>query len=116
MSVCTTSLDILYKNLYIVVSRGPEGPQQSAPGHIRAFDAVTGEQVWIFHTIPRPGEEGFETWPENAWDQSGGANNWGGLALDEERGVVAVRTGAAAWHLYGRDRGGTVRFEASVMA
>lgn len=116
LSVSATSPGILYKNLYILGSRVPEGPQQSAPGHIRAFDAVTGEQVWIFHTIPHPGEEGFETWPENAWDQSGGANNWGGLALDEERGVVYVPTGAPSYHFYGGDRVGTNRFSTSVIA
>lgn len=116
LSVSATSPGIIYNNLFILGSRVPEGPQQYAPGHIRAYDVVTGNQEWIFHTIPHPGEEGYETWPENAWQNSGGANNWGGLALDEERGMVFVPTGAPSYHFYGGDRIGKNRFSTSVIA
>ena len=94
LSVSSTSPGILHGDLLIMGSRVPEGPQQYAPGHIRAYNVVTGDIEWIFHTIPHPGEPGFETWPENAWQISGGANNWGGMSLDKDREMVFVPTGA----------------------
>lgn len=116
LSVSSTSPGILYQDLLIMGSRVPEGPQQYAPGHIRAYNVVTGEIEWIFHTIPHPGEPGYETWPENAWQTSGGANSWGGMSLDEERGMVFIPTGAPSYHFYGGDRIGSNRFSTSIIA
>lgn len=116
LSVSATSPGILYNDLIILGSRVPEGPQQYAPGHIRAYNVRTGDLEWIFHTIPHPGEVGYETWPENAWETSGGANNWGGMAVDDERGVVYVSTGAPSYHFYGGDRIGSNRFSTSIIA
>ena len=58
----------------------------ASPGDIRAYDVRTGALQWAFHTIPHPGEPGYETWPKQAWTYNGGANNWPGMALDEAPG------------------------------
>lgn len=94
---------IVYGDLIIMGGRLSEG-LPAAPGHIRAFDVRTGKQVWRFNTIPHPGELGYETWPEDAWQRSGGANVWTGMALDEERGLVYCPTGSASADFYGGDR------------
>ena len=78
---------VFYGDLLILGSIVPEG-LPSAPGDIRAFDVNTGEQKWAFHTIPHPGEFGYDTWPKDAWKYSGGANAWSGVSLDEKRGLV----------------------------
>ncbi len=86
-------------------------------GHIRAYDVFTGEISWIFHTIPYPGEEGYETWKdENAWKTEGGANAWAGLSLDEERGMVVVPTGSPSSDFYGGNRKGQNLYGNSVVA
>lgn len=78
----------------------------AAPGHIRAFDVRTGKQRWIFHTIPQPGEFGYKTWPPDAWQYTGGANNWCGLTVDPRAGRVYVPTGSASFDFYGSNRFG----------
>jgi quinoprotein glucose dehydrogenase len=78
----------------------------AAPGDIRAFDVRTGKQRWAFHTIPHPGEFGYETWPKDAWRYIGGANNWSGLVVDQRRGLVFAPTGSAAFDFYGANRHG----------
>jgi len=88
----------------------------TAPGHIRAYDVRTGEMKWIFHTIPQPGEYGYETWPEDAWLYAGGVNNWAGMALDKGRGIVYLGTGSAASDFYGADRHGENLFANSILA
>lgn len=96
---------VVYGDLLIVGSIVSES-LPSAPGYIRAFDAATGDLRWTFHTIPHPGEPGYETWPEDAWTRVGGANSWAGLALDEERGLVYGGTGSAAFDFWGGNRHG----------
>ncbi len=89
----------------------------SAPGHIRAFDVRSGEQQWIFHTIPQPGEFGYDSWEDpTAYQFAGGANNWTGMAIDEERGIVYVPTGSASFDFYGGNRHGSNLFANSVLA
>ncbi|HRG09680.1 MAG TPA: hypothetical protein PLJ08_13990, partial [Cyclobacteriaceae bacterium] len=67
-----------------------------------AYDVLTGKLQWIFHTIPQPGEFGYETWEDkNAWQHIGGANVWSGFALDEERGILFAPTGSASYDFYG---------------
>ena len=78
----------------------------SAPGDIRAFDVRTGALAWTFHTMPRPGEFGYDTWPADAWKPVGGANDWGELSVDEKRGIVYVPTSSAKYNFYGGDREG----------
>jgi quinoprotein glucose dehydrogenase len=102
-SVVETSPGIIYKDLLIVGDRTPES-LPAPPGDIRAYDVRTGALRWTFHTIPHPGEPGYETWPKDAWTYSGAANNWASMALDEKRGIVYAPTGSAASDFYGADR------------
>lgn len=100
-----TSPGIVYKDLLIMGSLVPEG-LPSSPGDIRAYDVRTGRMRWTFHTVPRPGEKGYETWPKDAWTYTGGVNNWAGMSLDETRGLVFVPTGSASFDFYGSNRHG----------
>ena len=95
----------IFENLAIVGSNVGEG-FGSAPGDIRAYDIVTGKLVWTFHTIPRPGEPGYETWPPDAWQYAGSANNWGEMTVDSKNAMVFVPTGSPTADLYGADRAG----------
>ena len=113
--VTMTSPGIVYKDLLIVGSSMGE-MLPASPGDIRAYDARTGKLNWSFHTIPHPGEHGYETWPKNAWTYSGAANDWTGLSLDEKRGLVLAATGSAASDFYGADRIGDDLFANSVIA
>ncbi len=115
LSVSGNTPGIIYKDLLIMGGRVSESTQ-AAPGHIRAFDIHTGVQRWIFHTIPKPGEFGYDTWPEDAYQRIGGANVWAGMALDEERGIVYCPTGSAAYDFYGGDRHGDNLFANCLLA
>ena len=114
--VTATTPGIVYKDLYILGSRVSEGPGPAAPGHIRAYDLKTGEIRWIFHTIPHPGEVGYETWPKDAWKFIGGANSWGGFTLDEKRGLVFCGTGCASYDHWGGNRHGDNLFANCILA
>lgn len=114
-SVQLTSPGVVYKDSLIVGGRVSE-ELPASPGHVRAYDARTGALRWTFHTIPHPGESGYETWSSESWIESGGANNWAGMALDEARGVVYVPTGSAAADFYGADRTGDNLFANSLLA
>jgi glucose dehydrogenase len=114
-SVSITSPGVVYKDLLIVGDATPEA-LPAPPGDIRAYDARTGKLRWTFHTIPHPGEVGYDTWPKNAWKYSGSANNWTGFALDPERGIVYAPTGSAATDWYGGDRIGDDLFANTLIA
>ncbi len=103
LTIQATSPGVVYKDLLIQGTLVSED-LPAAPGHIRAFDVRTGKMRWIFHTIPLPGEPGYETWPKDAWKSIGGANAWSGLTLDSKRGLVFVPTGSAAFDFYGANR------------
>ncbi|MDX1396606.1 MAG: PQQ-binding-like beta-propeller repeat protein [Gemmatimonadota bacterium] len=105
----------VFEDLLIVGMRVHETPG-AAPGHVRAYDARTGEPVWTFHTIPQPGELGYETWPPDAYAHAGGANSWAGMALDVARAIVYVPTGSAAFDYYGGDRAGDNLFANTLLA
>lgn len=107
---------IIYKNLIVLGSQCGAGPEPSAPGHVRAFDVRTGVMAWIFHTIPRPGKFGNDTWQGEAWRTAGGASSTGGMTLDERRGWVFVSTSAPAFDFYGGQRLGANAFANSVIA
>ncbi len=111
-----TSPGVIYKDLIIIGSSVGEGPRMAAPGHIRAYDVRTGKRRWIFHTIPHPGEFGYETWPKDAWKTAGGTNNWGGMSLDETKGIVYVSLGSPSFDYYGADRVGDNLFGNSIVA
>ena len=98
-----TTPGVIFKDLMIVGGRVGEALPTS-PGDVRAYDVRTGALRWSFHTIPHPGEFGFETWPSDAWQYSGAANSWPGMAVDTARGIVFVPTGSAASDFYGADR------------
>ena len=102
-SIALTSPAVIYKDLFIVGGRLPE-TLPALPGDIRAYDIRTGNLRWSFHTIPHPGEFGYETWPKDAWQHSGAANNWTGMTVDQKTGIVYVPTGSAAFDFYGGDR------------
>jgi len=95
----------LFEDLIIMPLRLAEGPD-AAPGDIRAFNVRTGQLAWTFHTIPYPYEQGYDTWSPNAYRNTsvGAANNWAGMAIDRERGLVFIPTGSAAPDFYGGDR------------
>ncbi len=115
-SVTSNTPGVIFNDLLILGSRVGEGPQPAAPGHVRAFDVYSGERKWIFHTIPNPGEFGYDTWPEEAWIKVGGANAWGGMTLDASKGLVYFGTGSASYDHYGGNRKGSNLFANSVVA
>jgi glucose dehydrogenase len=87
----------VFENLIILGSATGEG-YMSPPGDIRAYDVLTGRLVWTFHTVPRPGEFGYDSWPKDAWKYVGGTNNWGVLTLDTARGVAyMVNASGGKW-------------------
>src|SRR5450759_5690374 len=101
LHISLTTPGIIYKDIYICGSRNNEGLKSSV-GHIRAYDVNTGKLRWIFHTIPQPGEANYDTWPQKeAYKWVGGANNWGGMSLDEKRGMVFVTIGSVTDDIYG---------------
>lgn len=95
----------VFENLIILGSATGEG-YLAPPGDIRAFDVLTGKLVWVFHTIPRPGEYGYETWPKDAYKYMGGVDVWGEFSVDVKRGIVYMATASAKYELYGGDRQG----------
>ncbi len=113
--VTMTSPAVVYKDL-IIVGGAMSETLPASPGNIRAYDAHSGQLRWSFHTIPHPGELGYQTWPKDAWTYSGAANNWAGMAIDLKRGVVFVPTGSAASDFYGANRVGDDLFATSLIA
>ena len=107
---------VVYGDLIIMGMRLGEGPAPAAPGPIRAYNVRTGELAWTFHTIPRPGQAGYETWSEDAWKHIGGANVWAGMTVDEERGLVFCPTGSAAFDFWGGNRVGDNLYANSLLA
>ena len=113
--VTASSPGVIYGDLLIQGSRVGED-DGSSPGYVRAFDTRTGALRWVFHTIPKPGEYGYETWPPDAWRTVGGANSWGGMAVDAARGIVYVPTGSATPDFFGGNRVGANLFANSLLA
>jgi len=114
-SIALTTPGVVYNDLIIVGGRMPE-THPAPPGDIRAYDVRTGALKWTFHTIPRPGEFGYDTWPPGAWKSAGAANNWAGMTLDAQRGIVYVPTGSAVFDFYGGDRIGDDLFADTLLA
>jgi quinoprotein glucose dehydrogenase len=113
--VQSTTPGRIFEDLLILGSATNQG-YGSAPGDLRAFDVRTGRLVWTFHTIPHPGEFGYETWPPDAWKKVGGANIWSELSLDEKRGIVYAPTASAKYNFYGVDRTGANLFADCLLA
>ena len=105
----------VFENL-IILGSASSGEYESAPGLIRAFDVRTGKLVWVFHTIPHPGEFGYDTWPKDAWKTVGGDHNWSELTLDEKRGIVYVPLASPNYDFYGGNRKGANLFGDCLLA
>ncbi len=115
LSVSSSTPGVIFDGMLILGTSVPEA-LPSAPGDIRAYDAMTGAIRWIFHTIPHPGELGYDTWPQDAWKVAGGANAWAGVTLDPQLGMVFAATGSAAFDFYGANRLGDDLFANSILA
>jgi len=105
----------VFENLIILGSATGEG-YMSPPGDIRAYDVRDGKLVWTFHTVPRPGEFGYDTWPKEAWKYVGGNNNWGEMTIDTRRGIAYIPLGSPTYDFYGADRVGSNLFGTSIVA
>lgn len=115
IAVTMTSPGIIYKDLIICGSRLPD-LYGTPPGYIRAYNCKTGELVWTFHTIPLPGEPGYETWPKDAYKYAGGVNSWAGMSVDSKRGMVFMSLGSPTYDFYGADRVGENLYGNCVLA
>jgi quinoprotein glucose dehydrogenase len=115
ISITLTTPGSIFKDLIIIGSRLPDF-YGAAPGYIRAYDCKTGKLVWTFHTIPHPGEKGYETWPPDAYKYAGGANCWAGMSIDNKRGMVFLALGSPTYDYYGADRIGANLFGNCVLA
>lgn len=115
ISVTLTTPGSIFKDLVIIGSRLPDF-YGAPPGYVRAYNSKTGELVWTFHTIPNPGEPGYETWPPDAYKYAGGVNCWAGMAIDTEKGVVFLALGSPSYDFYGADRIGANLYGNCVLA
>lgn len=106
---------VVFKNILIVGTRVSESAT-ALLGDIRAYDVKTGEKIWTFHTIPHPNEYGYDTWEKQNYQNLGGANNWMGMAIDRQRGIVYAPTGSAAFDFYGGNRKGDNLFANCLLA
>jgi quinoprotein glucose dehydrogenase len=113
--VTNTSPGVVYEDLIIVGSSLKEN-YEALSGDIRAYDVRTGQLRWTFHTIPHPGEFGYDTWSEESYKDSGGSNAWAGLSIDRKRGIVYAATGAPAFDFHGGERKGQNLFANSIIA
>ncbi len=111
-----TSPPSIYKNLVICGALASDGEPKGPAGDVRAFDAVTGKLVWQFHTVPRAGEFGNDTWEGESWKDRGGVNAWSILSVDQERGIVFLPLTSPSTDLYGGDRKGANLFGDSLVA
>jgi quinoprotein glucose dehydrogenase len=113
--VVSNTPNTIYKNLIITGARVSES-ETALLGDIRAFDVHTGKLVWTFRTIPAKGDPGYSSWSPNPRKHIGGANNWQGMAIDRERGIVYVPTGSAAFDFFGGNRIGNNLFANCLLA
>jgi len=105
----------VFENLLLIGSATGEA-YMSPPGDLRAYDIETGKLAWQFHTVPHPGEYGYDTWPKDAWKYIGGTNTWGEITIDAERGIAYFPTGSATFDFYGADRHGANLFANCLLA
>jgi quinoprotein glucose dehydrogenase len=115
LTVSASTPGVVFEDLLIMGSSVPE-TLPGSPGHIRAFDVTSGKVRWIFHTIPKPGELGYDTWPKDAYKLEGGANAWAGVTIDAKNAMVFAATGSASFDFYGVTRHGDNLFADCVLA
>jgi glucose dehydrogenase len=106
----------VFENLIIMSLPAGGASYSSTPADIHAYDVRTGELAWVFHTVPRPGEFGSATWPDDAQHAFGGVHNWSESTVDLERGLVFIPTGTARYDFYGGNRHGDNLFGNSIVA
>src|ERR1043166_8768370 len=111
-----TSPPVVFKDLVIVGWGLPESPAKGPSGDVRAYNVRTGRLAWTFHTVPRPGEVGHETWEGDSWKERSGANVWSMMSVDEGRGLVFLPVGSPTYDFYGGDRKGQNLFGNSLVA
>jgi quinoprotein glucose dehydrogenase len=116
LRVALSSPPAIYKHLAITGQHSQESPSLGPTGDVRAWDLRTGKLVWTFHTIPRPGEENHEVWRDNQWADRAGANAWGFITVDEQRGIAYIPTGTPSTDFYGGDRLGSNLYGSSLLA
>ncbi|HTE29318.1 MAG TPA: PQQ-binding-like beta-propeller repeat protein, partial [Chryseolinea sp.] len=115
LSVWATSPGVIFEDLIIQGTALGEG-YDAAPGYIRAYDVKSGALKWTFHTIPLPGEAGYETWPDKSYEKVGGVNSWAGMSLDTKTGILYAPTGSPAFDFYGGNRTGNNLFGNCLLA
>lgn len=106
----------IYRNLVITGSHTQESPTLGPSGDIRAWDIHTGKLVWTFHTLPRPGEPNHDVWSDDQWVDHSGANCWGFMTVDVERGIVYVPLGTPTPDYWGGERKGSNLYGSSLVA
>ena len=118
--ITSSSPPIVVNDVVIVGNSAEQGYHQTriemVPGDILAYDKNTGEQLWKFHVIPRPGEFGHETWENDAWSWTGDVSSWAPMAADPELGIVYIPTNGATQDFYGGFRPGDNLFSTSLIA
>jgi len=117
LQISNTSPPVVFENLVIVGSGVPDDRwyRHNVPGDVQAFDAVTGEHAWTFHTIPREGELGTDTWEDESWSYTGSANVWAPFTLDADRGLIYLPVSTPNNDFYGGERLGAGLFGESVV-
>jgi quinoprotein glucose dehydrogenase len=113
--MASTSAGHIYDNLILLGSAPGEDPF-AGPGDVRAYNVITGKMQWVFHTIPHPGEYGYDSWPKDAWRYSGAANTWGEISVDEKRGIAYFPLGSPTYDYDGTDRAGNNIFGNCLLA
>jgi glucose dehydrogenase len=111
-----TSPPAIWRDLVIVGGLVPEGTPRGPAGDVRAFDVRTGQERWRFHTVPRPGEAGHDTWSADGWQRRTGVNVWSSMSVDEDRGLVFLPIGSPSYDFFGGDRPGLNLFGNSLVA
>ncbi len=100
----------------LILGASPGESYLSAPGYVRAYHVISGDHVWTFHTVPRPGEFGNDTWPKDAYRYAGGVNCWGEITIDKQRGIAYIPLGSPTYDYYGADRRGANLFGNCLLA
>jgi quinate dehydrogenase (quinone) len=106
----------IFENLFIIPLPARGDNYAAVPADVHAYDTRTGKLVWVFHSVPHPGELGYETWPKEFWKTGGGVHNWNELSVDEKRGIVYIPFGTARYDFYGANRHGQNLFGNSLVA
>ena len=106
----------IFENTMIVSLPAQGASYDATPADVQAYDVRTGRIQWVFHSIPHPGEFGYDTWPPEAYKKSGGVHNWSESTVDEQRGIAFISFGSPRFDFYGGDRPGNNLFGNSLVA